>query len=255
MCFVSIPYISFLSKTYFLLHPLPTIAPLICPIWGCAAHPYGRVGSCCFGQRGRQPERGRDAEGEQAGTVKKRLSSRSGPPPCTAPHPAGPRPQQSPKLAPRLRAERDRGSGRLEAGCWSGASRTRESLLTPPQLSPPRRATGEPPPPRWLLAVALTAPTHRSPRPQLPVLPPPPSRHCSGGSDLALRGLPATLPAKAAAAADSRRRRHSPAADARARPWGPAPEHPLSAHRVRRRGREGKGGGVADPLADPGSCP
>lgn len=144
------------------------------------------------------------------------------------------------------------------AGCWGFTSRSPESLQ-PPQLSPPRRATGVP-------LASRVAPSRRansshsqvsaspvlSSHPSLPRrLPRPPPRHCRGGQRPGAPRTPSHSPPQAAAA-DSRRRR---AADARARRWAPAPEHPLRAHWVRRRGREGKRGGLADSLADPGSCP
>ena len=168
MCFVSIPYISFLSKTYFLLHPLPTIAPLICPIWGCAAHPYGRVGSCCFGQRGRQPERGRDAEGEQAGTVKALLPLRSStvhrPPPRRTPPPT------EPKVGPETQ-------GREGQGFRAAGGGMLERRLPHPGEPPDAAAAVAAAPSHWRAPASQVAPSRRvdSPHSQVSASPAPSS--------------------------------------------------------------------------------
>lgn len=257
-----IPYASFLSKTCFLLHPLPTLARLIClPCLGLHSTPLQLAGELLLppaalsaGVR-KKCWRRAGSDGKE-----KALLSRTS---STAPsrHPARRSTVQS---WPRDRVEGPGGQG----GWWrdAGASRPAARRASSRRSRRSRRSChlhaeprACPSPPGWLRAVALTAPTHKSPRPQFSALTPacpvaspaPLPATAEGGSDLALRGPPATLPAQAAAA-DSRRRR---AADARARRRAPAPEHPLRAHWVRRRGREGKRGGLADSLADPGSCP
>lgn len=158
-----------------------------------------------------------------------------------------------------------RGPGRLMEGCWSCTSRIPESL-PPLQLSPPRLATrrapcllgGSKPSAGSRVANSSHSQVCASPTPSShpspPVASPGPSPTTAAGAAIwRSRGLPATLPQPAAG--EDSRLSHSLAALATARDWGPVSEHPPGAHLVRRRGREGYGGGVADSLANPGSCP
>lgn len=174
MCFVSIPYTSFLSKTYFLLHPLPTVAPLIClPYLGLhstSLQPGGELllwpaQPSAWARKKRWRRAGRER-------VKKTLSSRSTPPPCTPPPP-----RQDPAPSTTQSWPRDTGlRGTGVQGCWwdDGAAPPAPGRASWRRRSCHRHAEplASPWPPRWLLAVALTAPTHKSPRPQLPVLTP-----------------------------------------------------------------------------------
>ena len=174
--FVSIPYTSSLSKTYFLLHPLPTVAPLIClPYLGLHSTSLQPGGELLLWPA--QPSAGaRKKRWRRAGRerVKKTLSSRSTPPPCTPPPP-----RQDPAPSTTQSWPRDvglRGTG--VQGCWwdDGAAPPAPGRASWRRRRGHRHAEplASPWPARWLLAVALTAPTHKSPRPQLPVLTPAP---------------------------------------------------------------------------------
>lgn len=117
-CFLSIPYTSFLSKTYFLLRPLPSTARLICPpCVGCAAHL-----AAGWGARAAHAAVSPSAE-EKLKASRQRKSKETALPRLPSstvalPFIPVPAPEHSAKLA-RRRGRGTGARGRPMAGCWS----------------------------------------------------------------------------------------------------------------------------------------
>lgn len=257
-CFLSIPYTSFLSKTYFLLRPLPSTARLICPpCVGCAAHL-----AAGWGARAAHAAVSPSAE-EKLKASRQRKSKETAPPRLPSstvalPFIPVPAPEHSAKLA-RRRGRGTGARGRPMAGCWSRASRSPESPSPAPrQLSPPGAAARRTPRlPGGPEPMALSRGAKRS-RSQVAASPAPGAHRPARRPRRPRPATRAALCAREDAPRSPRTGggRPSPGAAAhRPDDEAPRPRSPGRALGARAGGGREGGGGAAGSLRDPGSCP